>query len=55
MVTGGRVRGRQLHSVHPPALYVCRGGGGVEPPTKFSKIGALTGGGELFQEIAVFT
>ena len=33
----------KLHSEHPPFLLGVRGGGGDEPPTKFSKRGCLTG------------
>ena len=45
------MRGRQLHSLP---------GWGVEPPTKLSKKGVLTGpqfleGCDLFQRVAVFT
>ena len=51
----------------PPSAPFCRGGGGVEPPTKFSKRAGLTGpqlleggywerGGDFFQgEVAIFT
>ena len=31
------------HSVHPPFMLGGGRGGGVEPPTKFSKRGGLTG------------
>ena len=50
------------HSVHPPLSD----GGRVEPPTKFSKRGGLTGpqllegvagkeGGDFFRGVAIFT
>ena len=54
------IRGKVVptHCVHPPPF--CRGGGGVEPQTKFSKRRSLTGphlleggcwetGGDFFQ------
>ena len=41
-----------MHKVHPPFSF---GVGTVEPSTKFSKRGALTGGGQHFQGVAVFT
>ena len=39
LVRGGKVRVRQLHSVHSHFLLGGGEGGGVEPPNKFSKRG----------------